>query len=179
MRSLRGFTGEGYDRGRGVLWQILWLAVQSAVLTRWWCPGSVRVAVLRGFGAQIGADVIIRHRVRIHWPWKLSVGDGAWIGEGSWILNLEPVRIGDDTCISQEVFLCAGSHHFDHPTFEFDNATITIGSRTWIAARATVLRGVTIGDDVLVGACALVAKDLEDGVRALAPTATVSAVREH
>ncbi|CAN5418024.1 hypothetical protein BH10ACT10_BH10ACT10_01760 [soil metagenome] len=127
---------------------------------RWWMPAVGRVAILRAFGADIGEGVLVRHRVRIHWPWKLSVGNNSWIGEGVWILNLEPVSIGADVCISQDVLLCTGSHDRRSPTFEFDNGPISIGSRSWIAARATVLRGVTIGEDVTIGASTLVRKDV-------------------
>lgn len=173
MKDLAGFRGHGYDKGRSRLVQAAWLATQGLVLQHWWCPPRVRAAVLRLFGASVGHDTLIRHRVRIHWPWKLAIGDHTWVGEGVWILNLEPVTIGDDTCISQEVLLCTGSHLFDHPTFEFDNAPISVGSRVWVAARATVLRGVTIGDGALVGACALVVKDVPPQARVLAPAATL------
>lgn len=171
MKDLAGFSGRGYDKGRGRLWQAAWLAIQGLILQRWWCPASVRLAVLRAFGAQLGEGVLIRHRVRIHWPWKLVVADNTWIGEDVWILNLEPVRIGSNSCLSQGVFLCTGSHQFASDTFEFDNAPITVGDRCWIAARATVLRGVTIGDDSLIGASALVAHDVPAGSRVLAPLA--------
>ena len=169
MKNLRDFTGAGYDKGRGPLWQVAWLAVQQLLLQHWFCPAGVRTRVLRAFGATIGEGVLVRHRVRIHWPWKLTLEDDVWIGEGAWILNLEPVTIGSNTCVSQDVFLCTGSHQFDSDTFEFDNAPITIGSRCWIAARATILRGVTVGDDSLVGACALVVKDVPPGSRITAP----------
>ncbi|GAA1351492.1 DapH/DapD/GlmU-related protein [Falsarthrobacter nasiphocae] len=173
MKDLRGFTGVGYDKGRSKLVQAAWLATQGAVLQHWWCPPKVRMSVLRMFGAKIGRDCLVRHRVRIHWPWKLELEDSVWIGEGAWILNLEPVRIGNNTCVSQEVFLCTGSHLFDHDNFEFDNAPITIGARSWLAARSTILRGVTVGDDVLVGAQALVVKDVPSGAKVLAPKADV------
>ena len=171
-RHLAGFTGAGYDKGRGPLWQVLWLLASGAVTMRWWCPVRVRVAVLRAFGAQIGDNVLLRHRVRIHWPWKLSIGDDTWIGEGVWILNLEPVTIGSDTCVSQDVFLCTGSHDRRSPTFEFDNAAITVGSGAWLAARSTILRGVTIGDDAVVGAASLVTRDVAPGEIVVAPVAT-------
>lgn len=172
MKDLAGFRGHGYDKGRSRLTQAAWLAAQGLVLQHWWCPPRTRAAVLRLFGASIGRNTLIRHRVRIHWPWKLTIGDNTWVGEGAWILNLEPVTIGDNTCISQEVFLCTGSHLFDHPTFEFDNGPITIGSRVWLAARATLLRGVTVGDGALVGACALVVKDVPEHTRVLATSAS-------
>ncbi|MDI9898533.1 putative colanic acid biosynthesis acetyltransferase [Rhodococcus sp. IEGM 1409] len=170
-RSLAGFTGAGYDKGRGPLVQIAWLLVSGAVLSHWWCPNRIRISILRKFGAGLAEGVLIRHRVRIHWPWKLTVGADSWIGEGTWILNLEPVTIGADTAISQDVFLCTGSHDHRSATFEFDNAPITIGDGAWIAARATVLRGVTVGNRAIVGATALVTSDVADDSTMLAPRA--------
>lgn len=174
-RRLAGFTGAGYSPGRPVVVQALWLLVSGLVTSRWWCPASVRVAVLRAFGARIGARTNIRHGVRIHWPWRLEVGDDSWIGEGAWLLNLEPIIIGSDVCVSQGVLLCTGSHDRRSPTFEFDNGPIVIADGAWVAARATVLRGVRIGADAVVGATALVVADVPDGAIVLAPRARTSA----
>lgn len=167
---LADFTGSGYDKGRPKAIQALWLAT-SDVLQCWWFPPRLRVRVLRLFGASIGPNVLIRHRVRIHWPWKLTVGSDAWVGEGTWILNLEPVRIGSNVCVSQDVLLCTGSHDRKSPSFEFDNAPITIGDGAWVAARATVLRGVTIGERATIGATALITSDVAPGAVVLAPRA--------
>lgn len=176
-RRLAGFTGAGYDKGRNRLWQAAWLSVSGLITMRFWCPRVLRIAILRFFGATIGDNVLIRHRVRIHWPWKLTVGDDSWIGEDVWLLNLEPITIGSNVCLSQSVFLCTGSHDRHTPTFEFDNAPITVGDRAWVAARATVLRGVTIGDDAVVGATALVTKDVPAGTVLVAPRATDASVK--
>jgi putative colanic acid biosynthesis acetyltransferase WcaF len=170
-RDLGGFTGAGYDKGRSVVWQAAWLAASSLLVAPWWVPGRVRLAVLRAFGAEIGTGVVMRHRVRIHWPWKLSIGDDTWIGENVWILNLEPVTIGSDVCVSQDAFLCTGSHDRRSPTFEFDNGPIVVEDGAWVAARATVLRGCTVGQDAVVGAGALVVSDVEPGSVVLAPAA--------
>ncbi|AEV75392.1 hypothetical protein MycrhN_4911 [Mycolicibacterium rhodesiae NBB3] len=172
--SLAGFSGAGYDKGRGPLTQILWFAVSGLILAHWWCPNAVRCTVLRWFGAEIGPGTLIRHRVRIHWPWKLVIGANTWVGEGAWILNLEPVTIGDDVCISQEALLCTGSHDRRSPTFEFDNAPIRVGDGAWIAVRATVLRGTSIGCNAVVGATALVASDVAPGTTVLAPRAAAT-----
>jgi len=160
MRNLGGFTGAGYDKGRGLVTQASWLTVDRVVFRRVWCPASLRVKILRWFGASIGSGVLVRHDVQIHWPWKLTIGDNSWLGAGSWLLNLEPITIGSNVCISQGAFLCTGSHDRHSPTFEFDNGPIVIGDGVWIATRATVLRGVTVGAGSVVGACVLVTKDL-------------------
>ncbi len=159
-RRLAGFTGAGYDKGRSVAWQAAWFAVQHLIFGQWWFPAALRPVVLRAFGASIGCGVRIRSRVRVHWPWKLAIGDHSWIGEGAWLLNLEPITIGADVCVSQEAFLCTGSHHHASETFEFDNGPITIEDGAWIAAQALVLRGVTIGADALVGARAIVSHSI-------------------
>jgi putative colanic acid biosynthesis acetyltransferase WcaF len=163
QRSLKGFTGHGYEVGRGNFVQALWMFVSGTVFERWWCPAKTRVAILRLFGAQIGRGVLIRHRVRIHWPWKLTIGDHSWIGEGAWLLNLEPIVVGPDVCISQEAFLCTGSHDRHSPTFEFKNAPILVERGAWIAARATVLGGTTVGAAATVGATCLVFRDVPRG----------------
>jgi putative colanic acid biosynthesis acetyltransferase WcaF len=157
--DLAGFTGRGHERGRHVGWQAAWVFVQHAVWKRWWFPRRFRPAVLRSFGARVGAGCVIRSGVRVHWPWKLELGDHVWLGEGAWLLNLEPITIGSDTCVSQEALLCTGSHHFSSPTFEYDNGPIEVGSRTWIGCRAIVLRGVTVADDALVPAGTVVSRD--------------------
>jgi putative colanic acid biosynthesis acetyltransferase WcaF len=172
-RDLAGFTGAGYDKGRSAPVQVLWLLLSGLMVTRWWCPMGLRLGILRMFGATIGEGVVLRHRVHIHWPWKLTVGAHSWIGEDAWILNLEPVTLGSNVCVSQGVLLCTGSHDRRSPTFEYDNAPIVVEDGAWIAARATVLRGVTVGAGAVVGACALVAKDVPAGATVLAPAAVL------
>ena len=173
-RRLGDFTGAGYDKGRSVLWQAAWQLVSSVLVMPWFVPPKARVAVLRAFGATIGTGVKLRAGVRVHWPWKLTIGDDTWIGERVWILNLEPVTIGSDVCVSQDAFLCTGSHDHRSPSFEFDNAPIRIEDGAWVAARATVLRGVTVGADAVVGATALVTKDVAPGSFVVAPRAQVA-----
>jgi putative colanic acid biosynthesis acetyltransferase WcaF len=173
-RQLAKFTGAGYDKGRPLLTQALWVGASALLVERVWCPPRLRVAVLRFFGARIGRRVLIRHRVRVHWPWKLSVGDDVWIGVDAWLLNLEPITIDSNVCVSQAAMLCTGSHQAQDPGFEFDNAPIHVGEGAWIATRATVLRGVTIGRNSVVGATALVTQDVPDGAVVLAPRARMT-----
>ncbi|MFJ4647258.1 putative colanic acid biosynthesis acetyltransferase [Streptomyces bobili] len=162
-RSLRGFTGTGYDKGRSLPVQAAWYAVLHLLFATWWFPARWRPALLRAFGARIGQRVLIRRGVRIHWPWKLDIGDDVWIGEDAWILNLEPVTIGHDCCVSQGALLCTGSHRRRSATFEFDNGPIRLEAGSWVAARAVVLRGVTVSVGAVVGAGAVAHRDLAPG----------------
>ncbi|MFG2634768.1 putative colanic acid biosynthesis acetyltransferase [Streptomyces sp. NPDC048362] len=162
MRDLTAFTLAGYDKGRGRLVQALWFAVMNTVFMAWFTPARVRVALLRAFGAEIGTGVLVRHRVRVLWPWKLTVGDHTWIGEGAWILNLEPVTLGAQVCVSQEALLCTGGHDHRAADFRYRNAPVTVDDGAWIAARATVLAGVKVGRCAVVGAGAVLHTDLPE-----------------
>lgn len=159
-RRLVGFSGHGYNKGKSIVVQILWFAVLNVIFVKWWCPPNIRPWLLRLFGAHVGARILIRHRVRVLWPWKLSVGSDVWIGEDAWLLNLEPIQIGNDVCVSQGAFLCTGQHDRFSPTFEYDNGPIVVDSHSWIGAQSLILRGVTIGHGATVAARACVSRDV-------------------
>lgn len=172
-RHLSSFTGKGYEKGGTRIKRMLWVAFGQPMQASSLCPLALRIFILRAFGANIGAGAKIRHDVRIHWPWKLSIGANSWVGVGAWLLNLEDIRLGADVCVSQQVLLCTGSHRADDPAFEFDNAPITVQDGVWIATRATVLRGVTVGANALIGACAVVRRDIPPGAAVYPPEMTL------
>lgn len=168
FRDLASFDGSGIDRGRSVMVRCLWLAVSGTVLMRWWFPNRARIAVLRAFGAVIGDGCIVRHRVRIELPWFLELGDHTWVGEGVWIIDKAPVRIGSHVCISQGAVLCAASHDPRRPDFPEVDRPVTIADGAWVALGATVLSGVTVGTNAVVRAGEVAARDIP----AVRPAAT-------
>jgi len=119
-----------------------------------------RLFVLRCFGATIEGSPLILPSVRILQPWLLTMGGGGALGDQAEIYNYGRITIGENTVISQQAYLCTGTHDFRDPLFPLIWKPITIGSRCWVAARAFVMPGVTIGEGTVVGACSLVNKDL-------------------
>lgn len=173
-RSLAARRGHPYDKGRGFFAQALWVATSTVIFSKVWCPNRLRCALLRWFGATVGNGVLIRHRVIVQWPWKLSIGDNSWIGTDVELYNLDQISIGSDVCISQQAYLCTGSHDRRSPSFEFDNGPIVIENGAWLCARSTVLRGVTVGANSVVGATCLVARDIPANSIVRPPPATVA-----
>jgi putative colanic acid biosynthesis acetyltransferase WcaF len=174
--SLAALRGRSYDKGRGLLAQALWAATSTLIFTQVWCPNWLRCAILRCFGAQIGEGVLIKHRVIVHWPWKLSIGNNSWIGTGTELYNLENIVIGSDVCISQGVYLCTGSHDRRSSNFEFDNGPIVLENGVWLCVRTTVLRGVTIGANSVVGATSLVSRDVPPDSIVRPPQPTIAKI---
>lgn len=176
--NLEGYKS-GLDRGRPMWVEVCWVVIRSAIfLAPIPLPSAVRCAVLRFFGARIGRGCVIRHGVQIAMPWRLVCGDFVWFGEGVQILNLAQVRIGSHVCISQEAFLCTGSHDFDDAGFRLRVAPIAIADSCWLAARAFVGPGVSIGEGSMVTAGAIVGRDVPENSIAKGNPAVISARRK-
>ena len=144
------FDNSSWQRGRPLFVELAWLMVGSPLVSS--ClPGSwYRRHVLRFFGAHIGREVVIKPRVRVKFPWRLEIGDHSWIGEGVWIDNLAQVTIGAHCCLSQEAYLCTGSHDWSKPTFDLVTRPIAIEDGAWIAAKATVGPGVVLEEGAIL-----------------------------
>ena len=119
-----------------------------------------RALLLKLWGAQLGEGCHIYPRAIIWAPWNLECGAHACIADGAEIYNVEKIVIGKDAVISQGAFLCAASHDYANADFPLIAKPIRVGDRTWIAARAIVLMGVTVGDDCVIGAGSVVTKDV-------------------
>jgi putative colanic acid biosynthesis acetyltransferase WcaF len=168
----------GLDRGRGRLIEVLWYLLKMVFfLTAFPWPSRVKVAILRLFGATIGQGVVIKPRVSIVFPWKLSIGEDSWIGEEVLILNLDYVRLGMNTCISQRVFLCTGNHDYRVPSMPYRNAHIVLGDGVWIGAQSFVAPGVEVGVDSVVAAGSVVIDSLPANIVAGGVPAVVKGVR--
>ena len=117
--------------------------------------------VLRCFGARIGREVHIYNSARIYFPWNLTVGDWSAIGEDAFLYNLGQITLGQRVTLSQRAHLCAGTHDYNDPTMPLLKPPITIGDQAWICADAFVGPGITVGQGAVVGARAVVVKNVE------------------
>jgi putative colanic acid biosynthesis acetyltransferase WcaF len=159
--DLRTYDQSDFDRGRPGWFILLWWLVQGITfpLTPHFAS-SLRAKILRRFGAQVGEGVLIRPTARFTYPWKITIGDYSWIGDDVVLYSLGPIAIGAHCVISQESYLCTGSHDFTDPSFGLVTAKITIEDGAWIAADSFIAPGVTIGANAVVGARSTVTADL-------------------
>ncbi|MCB1356418.1 MAG: WcaF family extracellular polysaccharide biosynthesis acetyltransferase [Maritimibacter sp.] len=149
--DLKSFDNADFDRGASRAKELVWLVV-SALTVAGPLPGSGwRAALLRAFGAEIGPGVVLKPGLRVKFPWRLTIGDNSWIGESAWIDNLDEVRIGRDTCISQGAYLGTGNHDWTSPAFDLVTAPVRIGDQCWVGARATVAPGTRMEDGAVLG----------------------------
>lgn len=88
------------------------------------------------------------------------------------------IRIGDSVMIGPKVSLITTGHPVEYADRRqyITSEPIIIGNRVWIGAGATILPGVTIGDEAVIAAGAIVTKDVPDSC--LVAGVAASVVRE-
>ena len=161
MQDLSGFSVPKGFRGGNAIKVQLWWAVQATIFA--WSPQVLyrwRAFLLRLFGAKIGKNVVIRPSVKITYPWKLTLGDYAWVGDEVNLYTLGEITIGAHSVISQKSYLCTGSHDHASQHFTINATPIVIGEKCWLATDVFVAPGVTIGDGAVVAAGAVVTRDV-------------------
>lgn len=150
------------DIGAGSVKQLAWYLVNILFFKN---PFNIfsgtKVTLLRLFGARLGKGVLIKPSVNIKFPWKLSIGDHCWIGEGVWIDNLSPVTMGESVTLSQGALLLTGSHDHTKETFDYLSAPITLEDGVWIGAKAVVFGGVTCATHSILGLNSVAERNLE------------------
>jgi putative colanic acid biosynthesis acetyltransferase WcaF len=142
--------------------RLLWAAVEGT-LFRWsfHTMNRWRAFLLRLSGATVGERCIIRRTVRTYYPWNVTIGKMVIIGDKAELYSLGKITIGDGAMISQEAYLCAGTHDYMDVSLPLLTPPIEIGSQAWVCARAFVGPGVKVGEGAVVAACGVAVKDVE------------------
>lgn len=124
------------------------------------CHGWRR-AVLRLFGAKVGAHARIAASAHLFMPWNVEIGEWAAIGPDVFVYSLGKVHIGRRTTVSYRSHICAGTHDFTDPTIPLLKPPVTVEDDAWIGTEAFIGPDVTIGAGAMVAARAVVVKDVE------------------
>ena len=99
--------------------------------------------------------------------YNIELGDHVFMNFNCCILDVAPVRMGNNVMLAPNVQIYTATHPLDakgrNSGREFAKP-ITIGNNVWLGGGAIVCPGVTIGNGVVVGAGAVVTKDVPDNV---------------
>jgi maltose O-acetyltransferase len=131
-------------------------------------PGTgsfYQILILRMMGVRAAGPVAIAYGNMFTAPHNLSLGRYVTIGAHSRIVAWASIRIGDDFMASDALTLNSGGH--DPVTLEPRLQPITIGSRVWCGTNVTICSGVSIADDVVIGAGSVVVRSLAAGTVAV------------
>lgn len=97
---------------------------------------------------------------------RIDIGDCVLISPGTRILSSDRITIGTDTMIAGEVYISDSDWH--HPydrTQELDaHRPVTLEENVWVGYRAIICKGVTIGENSIIGAGSVVSRDIPANV---------------
>ena len=147
----------------------------------------LRTHWVRFQGARVGAKCFFGRGVRVDRPWTaefgtrcvlepdvwldtavddavFSLGDHSFIGRGAHVMTIESVRIGSHALIGDGVVISDHRHNIEAGKLinsqGCNSAPIEIGDDVMLCVRSVILQGVRIGDGAVVGAGAVVTRDV-------------------
>ena len=149
-------------------WHFKWYAVEAALSI---LPinvfGRMRTRLMRAAGFRIGHATVFSNTPCIQGAGdiysKLVIGDNCYLNTGAFFELGDHITLGHNIAVGHDAMFLTTSHDFSHPERRggaVTHAPIYVGDGAWIAARATILPGVTIGEGAIVAAGAVVNKDV-------------------
>jgi maltose O-acetyltransferase len=125
-----------------------------------------RLVLLRQRLGGAGNGAVIRPPFFCDYGYNIRIGPNAFLNFNCVILDVAAVSIGDGTQIGPAVQIYAADHPRDPAQRRAGlelGRPVSIGRNVWIGGAAVILPGVTIGDDAIVGAGAVVTRDVPAG----------------
>ena len=112
------------------------------------------------------SEAVIRPPFYVDYGTNIHLGAGVFLNYGCTLLDVCPIYIGAETQIGPGTQILTA----DHPRDPKERAAgrefgqpISIGANVWIGGGALLLPGVTVGDDAVIGAGAVVTRDVAAG----------------
>lgn len=140
------------------VWNLVWL------IFTWPFPKSYgskwKRFLLNLFGAKIHKTAVIYSSAKIYYPAHLEMGAHSCLASDVNCYNVDFIKIGAHTTVSQNAYLCTASHDISDPLNALITAPIMIEDQAWIATDAFIGMGVTVGQGAVVGARAVIVKDV-------------------
>jgi len=134
-------------------------------------PGAVvergATVLLKGGAVELGAHTRVRSGAVLNVSGELRCGGRNLISWGAVVHCADRVDIGERAVLAEHASVVDSTHRHGGPDEWFyenvETAPVHIGPNSWLGAKSTVTRGVTIGADVVIGAGSVVNADVADG----------------
>lgn len=127
---------------------------------------AVRYFICRGLFGVCGKNVNVEHGAFFHSGKTITIGDNSGIGVRAHLSG--NITIGRDVMIGKDVIIMTVNHKFDRTDIPMNQQgfqkeePVVIADDVWVGDRAVILPGVHVGTGVIIGAGAVVAKDVPD-----------------
>ena len=143
-------TNKKYFRFKYSFLQIIWYLINNLILNSCFPFISIKVFLLKIFGAKIGKNIYLGTNIYIKYPKNLILGNNIWIGNFTILDNVSKIVIEDNVCISQYTTLLASNRNFKDNQFNKIDATILIKGNSWISSCCKIGPGACIQENSFI-----------------------------
>ena len=119
----------------------------------------------------VASDVWIEPPFFCEYGVHIQIGSGTYLNVNCFLQDCANITIGRNVLIGPGSQICTASHPLrsserivDGTSYVTSAKPVSIGDRVWIGANVSVLGGVTIGDDAVIGSGSIVTRDIPSGV---------------
>ena len=143
-----------------------------------------RAEMLKDMFAEIGENCYIEPPLHANWGGHhIHLGKNVYVNFNFTVVDDTHVYIGDYTMVGPNVIIATAGHpivaELRQKGYQY-NAPVRVGKNCWLGAGAILLPGVTIGDNVVIGAGSVVTKDIPSNVVAVGnPCKVLREIGEH
>ena len=113
-----------------------------------------------------GKDLRIHGKIKILQPDKLVIGDYCRIGKDTFLFCYGGLTMGNNVQFSRNITVYTANHNFKSDVLPYNHeylvGPVTINDNVWIGMNVSILPGVTIGKNAIVGMSAVITKDVPD-----------------
>lgn len=137
---------------------------------------EVRRDLLAELLGSVGGATTIRSDFRCDYGYNIAVGAYTFVNSGAVLLDVGRITVGDHVQLGPNVQLLTATHPLDAGRRRVGwegSAPISLEDNVWLGGGVIVLPGVTVGADSVVGAGAVVTRDVPPGVLAVGNPARV------
>lgn len=129
-----------------------------------------RESILRRAFAKVGSNPWIESPFQCDMGFMIELGDNVYVNHNAMFLDCGGIKIGNNVLIGPNVGIYTPEHAFD-PQLRIEGYEISrpvvIGDNVWIGGSVSILGGVTIGENTIIGAGSVVTHDIPANVIAV------------
>lgn len=145
-------------------------------------PPFLRNLIFKLLFKKFGRNCLLDYKTYFRYPSRISLGDNVTINRdcslyASYMVNQVEIKIGNNVALSPHVRIFTATHDYSSLGLDDTAASVIIEDYAWIGGGAIILPGVTIGEGSVIGAGAVVSKNVPPYSVAVGNPARVIKVR--
>ena len=121
---------------------------------------SFRTLILKVWIKKLGRHTAISRNVEFKSPHFITIGSNTTINSRAILDGRGGLDIGNNVDIAEYANIWTLEHDYNSPSYDAIPGKVVIKDYVWIASRATILPGVTIGEGAVIASGAIVTKDV-------------------